>query len=77
MSCHSYNGLKQCVSKECLVDKGKVLYIYIAMNAPFEIWTPLLKILSIVSTLSMYLYATGLNALYSVKQLNLFFPRKK
>lgn len=49
------------MGKECLVDKGTVHFIYVAMNAPikpFEIWTLLLKILSIVSILSMYLYAT-------------------
>jgi len=68
------------VGKECLIDKGKVLYIYIAMNCPIkplEISTLLLKIPNIVSTMSMYLYAIGLNAVYTIKQLNLFFPRKK
>lgn len=80
MYCHSYNGLKQFGVKECLVDKGKAVHIYLAIDTPikpFEIWTLLQNILSIVSTLTMYLYVTEPNALYTIKQLNLFFPRKK
>lgn len=64
----------------CLVDKEKAVHIYLAIDTPikpFEIWTLPQKILSVVSTLTMYLYATGPKALYILKQLNLFFPRKK